>query len=201
MPARLDSSRSMPASGRTAGRWVACVASCHVDSPAVKDYTRVTRFLRVRRPSAPFGHQAHALPCSVGWHWFWGRLSCVPSSDVSHLVLLLWPLHLPECGPGRSGTSAWPRAAQAQGARVHRRLPVTVEGCLQLKGSTRGSPACPPQGEAGVLPPSPPAHIRCHRGRRSRSGFNSAKWEGAASVCRVSFGGDSGVLKLIMVIA
>lgn len=98
------------------------------------------------------------------------RVSRAPSATLS---LLPWPLHLPECGPGHSGTSARPRAAQAQGARVHRRLPVTVEGCLQLKGSTRGSPALPPQGEAGVLPLSP-AHIRCRRGRRSRSGFNSA---------------------------
>lgn len=38
------------------------------------------------------------------------------------------------------------------------------------------------------------------RGRRGCSGFKSTKWEVTANVCRVSFGGDHNVLKLIMVI-
>ena len=37
-------------------------------------------------------------------------------------------------------------------------------------------------------------------GRRSWSEFKSTKWEVTANMCRVSFGGDHSVLKLIMVI-
>lgn len=107
-------------------------------------------------PSAPFGLRT-PCQCSVGWHWFWG------ASRVSELrrqppCLAAVALHLPECGPGRSGTSAPGHVPhRPQGARVHRRLPVTVEGCLQLKGNAAWQPPVP-QGEAGVLPPSPPAH-------------------------------------------
>lgn len=138
----------MPVSGRTAGCWVACVVSYHVDLPAVKDYTCLTCFFHVRRSFAPFGHQAHALPCSVEYHWFGGafRVSRAPTATPS---LPPWPRHLPECGCGCWGASARPRAPQAQGVGVCRHLPVTVEGCLQPVGSMRGSPACPPQGEVG----------------------------------------------------
>ena len=81
---------------------------------------------------------------------------------------------------------------------------MTVEGCLQPVGSTRGSPACPPQGEVGSCRhrrlTSDAAGHESARGRHNWSGFKSAKWEGTASVCRVSFGADPSVLKLTMVL-